>query len=71
MLYYLFDFLDKQNFPGAGLFDFFSFRAGLAMITSLIISILFGLECFVALIQSYVFFILLSLFLKDIINLSH
>ncbi len=42
MLYYLFDFLDKQNFPGAGLFDFISFRAGLAMITSLIISILFG-----------------------------
>lgn len=37
----------------------------------LIISILFGLECFVAIIQSYVFFILLSLFLKDIINLSH
>ena len=42
MLYYLFDYLDKQNFPGAGLFDFISFRAGLAMITSLIISILFG-----------------------------
>jgi F-type H+-transporting ATPase subunit a len=41
------------------------------IIPFLIISILFGLECFVALIQSYVFFILLSLFLKDIINLSH
>ena len=41
------------------------------IISFLIISILFGLECFVALIQSYVFFILLSLFLKDIINLSH
>ena len=37
----------------------------------LIISILFVLECFVALIQSYVFFILLCIFLKDIINLSH
>jgi len=36
-----------------------------------IITILFGLECFVALIQSYVFFILLSLFLKDILSLSH
>lgn len=43
----------------------------LNIIPFLIISILFGLECFVALIQSYVFFILLSLFLKDIINLSH
>jgi phospho-N-acetylmuramoyl-pentapeptide-transferase len=42
MLYYLFDYLDKLNFPGAGLFDFISFRAALAMITSLIISILFG-----------------------------
>ncbi len=41
------------------------------IIPFLIISVLFGLECFVALIQSYVFFILLSLFLKDIINLSH
>jgi ATP synthase subunit 6 len=36
-----------------------------------ILIILFGLELFVALIQSYVFFILISLFLKDIINLSH
>jgi ATP synthase subunit 6 len=37
----------------------------------LIISVLFVLECFVAFIQSYVFFILLCIFLKDIINLSH
>jgi phospho-N-acetylmuramoyl-pentapeptide-transferase len=42
MLYYLFDYLDKFNFPGAGLFDFISFRAALALISSLIISILFG-----------------------------
>ena len=33
--------------------------------------VLFGLELFVALIQSYVFFILISLFLKDIVNLDH
>lgn len=43
----------------------------LNLIPFFIISILFVLECFVALIQSYVFFILLSLFLKDIINLTH
>jgi phospho-N-acetylmuramoyl-pentapeptide-transferase len=42
MLYYLFDYLDKFNFPGAGLFDFISFRAAMALITSLIVSIFFG-----------------------------
>jgi len=43
----------------------------ISVLPFLIITVLFGLECFVALIQSYVFFILLSLFLKDILNLSH
>jgi phospho-N-acetylmuramoyl-pentapeptide-transferase len=42
MLYYLFDYLDKFNFPGAGLFDFISFRAAMALITSLIVSVFFG-----------------------------
>ncbi len=42
MLYYLFEFLEKYNFPGAGLFSYISFRAALALITSLIISIIFG-----------------------------
>jgi phospho-N-acetylmuramoyl-pentapeptide-transferase len=43
MLYYLFDFLDKSmDFPGAGMFQYISFRAALAVITSLIISLLFG-----------------------------
>lgn len=43
MLYYLFQWLDKQyDFPGAGLFQFLSFRAGMAVILSLIISIVFG-----------------------------
>jgi len=31
-----------MNFPGAGLFEYISFRAAMAMITSLIISIVFG-----------------------------
>ena len=42
MLYYLFNYLDEFNFPGAGLFDYISFRAALALIASLVISILFG-----------------------------
>lgn len=43
MLYYLFDYLDKTfDFPGAGMFQYISFRAALAVITSLTISLLFG-----------------------------
>ncbi len=43
MLYYLFKYLDSMmNFPGAGLFNFISFRAAMALISSLIISIFFG-----------------------------
>ncbi|MBK8504259.1 MAG: phospho-N-acetylmuramoyl-pentapeptide-transferase [Saprospiraceae bacterium] len=43
MLYYLFKFLEDQyDIPGAGLFQYISFRAGLAIILSLIISILLG-----------------------------
>lgn len=43
MLYYLFDFLDKEyDFPGAGLFQYLSFRAGFAAIVSLLIAIIFG-----------------------------
>jgi phospho-N-acetylmuramoyl-pentapeptide-transferase len=43
MFYYLFHFLDKQlNFPGAGVFQYISFRAALALIVSLIISMLLG-----------------------------
>jgi phospho-N-acetylmuramoyl-pentapeptide-transferase len=43
MLYYLFDFLDEAyNIPGSGVFQYISFRAALAVITSLTISLLFG-----------------------------
>ncbi len=42
MLYYLFDYLDTLNFPGAGLFHYISFRAAMALIASLIVSIVFG-----------------------------
>lgn len=43
MLYYLFSWLDKSfNIPGAGLFGFISFRAAIALILSLFISLVFG-----------------------------
>lgn len=43
MLYHLFTYLDKvSDFPGAGMFNFISFRAGLAFILALILSTLFG-----------------------------
>ena len=43
MLYYFFEFLDhKYQFPGAGLYQFLSFRAAIAMIISLTFSLVFG-----------------------------
>lgn len=43
MLYYLFKYLDKAfDFPGAGVFHYISFRASMAIIFSLIISLIFG-----------------------------
>lgn len=43
MLYYLFDYLDKHfNLIGAGVFQYISFRAGMAAFLSLLITITFG-----------------------------
>jgi phospho-N-acetylmuramoyl-pentapeptide-transferase len=42
MLYYLFKYLHTLNFPGAGVFTYISFRSAMAVITSLIISLLIG-----------------------------
>ena len=43
MLYYLFNYIDKQfDFPGAGVFQYISFRAGAAAVLSLLITITFG-----------------------------
>jgi phospho-N-acetylmuramoyl-pentapeptide-transferase len=42
MLYYLFDYLNSLDLPGAGLFQYISFRAGLAAFFSLLITITFG-----------------------------
>ena len=43
MLYYLFDFLDKKwDVPGTGVFQYITFRSGMAVILSLLISTVFG-----------------------------
>ena len=43
MLYYLFDYLHKHfDVPGSGVFQYISFRAAMAIITSLLISLIFG-----------------------------
>jgi phospho-N-acetylmuramoyl-pentapeptide-transferase len=43
MLYHLFDYLEQHyNIPGAQLFGFLSFRAAAAVITSLVVSLIFG-----------------------------
>ncbi len=43
MLYYFFDYIEKNfDLPGAGLFQYISFRAGAAALLSLIITITFG-----------------------------
>jgi phospho-N-acetylmuramoyl-pentapeptide-transferase len=43
MLYYLFDYLDKNfGLPGAGVFQYITFRAFAAVFTSLIIGAIFG-----------------------------
>ena len=51
MLYYLFDFLDKTfDIPGSGLFRYISFRAVLAALLALVVSIWFG-KYFIALLK--------------------
>ena len=42
MLYYLFNYLQKIHFPGAGVFNYVTFRAAAAIILALIISVWFG-----------------------------
>lgn len=43
MLYHFFEYIDKYyNLPGAGLFQYITFRAAIAIILSLIISLVFG-----------------------------
>lgn len=42
MLYYLFEYLNELDLPGAGVFQYISFRAGMAAFLSLLITITFG-----------------------------
>ena len=43
MLYYIFKYLDEvYNLPGAGLFQYITFRSGMAVILSLLISTIYG-----------------------------
>ena len=42
MFYYLFGYLESLDVPGAGMFEYISFRSAMAIITSLVISLLFG-----------------------------
>jgi phospho-N-acetylmuramoyl-pentapeptide-transferase len=49
MLTYLFDYLEKLNVPGAGVFAYISFRSAAAVITSLFISMMIGKRIILAL----------------------
>ena len=42
MLYHLFEYLQEMDVPGAGLFQYISFRAAMAIIVSLLISMVLG-----------------------------
>ncbi|MFO8236444.1 MAG: phospho-N-acetylmuramoyl-pentapeptide-transferase [Bacteroidales bacterium] len=42
MLYHLFKYLEQFDLPGAGLFQYISFRSAITVITSLVIALLFG-----------------------------
>jgi phospho-N-acetylmuramoyl-pentapeptide-transferase len=42
MLYYLFEYLQEAGIPGSGLFQYISFRAAMAIVVSLLISMVFG-----------------------------
>ena len=43
MLYYIFKYLDQTfDIPGAGVFQYITFRSGLAIILSLLISTIYG-----------------------------
>mgnify|MGYP001303212390 FL=1 len=53
MLYYLFEFLENNyNLPGTGVFYYISFRSALAIITSLLVSLVFG-GSIIKLIKNY------------------
>ena len=42
MIYHLFEYLEQFDFPGAGMFQYLSFRASFSIMTSLVISMIAG-----------------------------
>ena len=42
MLYYLFNYLNSLDVPGAGLMNYITFRSGAALLLSLFIALVFG-----------------------------
>ncbi len=50
MLYYLFEYLNTLDFPGAGVFQYITFRTAASVIVSLLISMVFG-KRIIALLQ--------------------
>lgn len=42
MLYHLFDYLEQLNFPGAGMFQYITFRSGCAILLALILTMIVG-----------------------------
>ena len=55
MLYYLFDYLDRMyDIPGAGVFRFLSFRAAMAVIISLFITLILGKRIIALLLKKQV-----------------
>ena len=55
MLYYLFEFLERQyQLPGAGLFQFSTFRASCAILLALLIAIVYGKKIIVFLEQRHI-----------------
>lgn len=44
MLYHLFEYLENIDFPGAGIFQYITFRASMAIVLSVIISTVFGVK---------------------------
>ena len=55
MLYYLFQWLDKYDFPGAGMFGYTSFRALMAIILDRFDSVMF-IAPFVTMVITAVFY---------------
>ncbi|MBL4652434.1 MAG: phospho-N-acetylmuramoyl-pentapeptide-transferase [Flavobacteriales bacterium] len=54
MLYSLFQILQEMNVPGAGVFGYISFRAAMAAVASLIISLVFGKKIIAFLLKKQV-----------------